>query len=358
MRVQTPGARTRWYARTTQIDLNDAPMKSVCVFNNKGGVGKTTLLCNLAAFFAMKRSQRVLVVDCDPQCNATAYMLPESTLEEIYARDSGTVNDFIKPLRRGKGFLDTELPIRKSEGFSVDLIAGDPKFSIAEDFLARDWLDACSGQERGIQTTVFFRELLEKCADYDLVLIDVGPSLGAINRAILLSTDFFLVPMSSDIFSLRGLQNIDVAVKKWQEDLRRGLSAFKRAEGVEYLLHGTRVTAELRFLGYVTQQYTAKTVDGKKQPVKAYEKLIRRMLPEIRAHLVEKFNPPLEIEYSLGEVPYLQSLVPMSQAAAKPIFALSAADGVVGAHFEKVRDSMTVFRKIAHQIEANLRALS
>ena len=58
-------------------------MKSICVFNNKGGVGKTTLLCNLAAYFSTKRSKKVLVIDCDPQCNATAYMLVEDTLEKI-----------------------------------------------------------------------------------------------------------------------------------------------------------------------------------------------------------------------------------------------------------------------------------
>lgn len=333
-------------------------MKSICIFNNKGGVGKTTLLCNLAAYFSLKKQLKVLMIDCDPQCNATAYMLDEELLEEIYAREAGTINDFIKPLRRGKGFLETELPIRKSRGFGVDLIPGDPKFSIAEDFLARDWFDACSGQERGIQTTVFVRELLTKCADYDLVLIDVGPSLGAINRAILLSTDFFLVPMSSDLFSLRGLQNIDVAVKKWQEDLKGGLRLFRQSEGTQYRLHGEPISVELRFVGYVTQQYIAKTVDGKKQPVKAYEKIIRRIQPEIQTHLVEVFNPDLSLEYCLGEVPYLQSLVPMSQAAAKPIFSLGANDGVVGAHFAKVRDSEQVFRKIANQIQTNLDALS
>ncbi|MGD7102028.1 ParA family protein, partial [Ralstonia pseudosolanacearum] len=57
-------------------------MKSICVFNNKGGVGKTTLLANLAAYLALDLEMKILVVDADPQCNATAYMLRESLLEK------------------------------------------------------------------------------------------------------------------------------------------------------------------------------------------------------------------------------------------------------------------------------------
>jgi cellulose biosynthesis protein BcsQ len=333
-------------------------MKSICVFNNKGGVGKTTLLCNLAAYFSTKRSKKVLVIDCDPQCNATAYMLIEDTLEKIYSKETGTINDLIKPLRKGKGFLDTPLPIIKSPGFQVDLIPGDPKFAIAEDFLSRDWVDAIAGQERGLQTTAFVRDLLEKCKDYDLVFFDVGPSLGAINRAILLSTDFFLIPMSSDIFSIRGLQNIEVAVKTWQEDLAQGLRTYKKREGEAYKLHNKELTVRLKFLGYVTQQYTAKTVDGKKQPVKAYEKLIRRVEPGIKKHIIDVFNPGSTLDYKVGEIPYLQSVVPMSQSVSKPIFSLGSADGVVGAHFEKVRDSLNVFASIGKKVEKHISALS
>jgi len=60
-------------------------MHTLCVFNNKGGVGKTTLLCNLAAYFALVEKKRVLVVDADPQCNATAYMLSETKVEKLYS---------------------------------------------------------------------------------------------------------------------------------------------------------------------------------------------------------------------------------------------------------------------------------
>jgi cellulose biosynthesis protein BcsQ len=63
-------------------------MKSIVFFNNKGGVGKTTLLCNLAAYLSIKKVGKVLIVDVDPQCNSTTYILPEEKMEAIYGKSS------------------------------------------------------------------------------------------------------------------------------------------------------------------------------------------------------------------------------------------------------------------------------
>lgn len=336
-------------------------MKSLCVFNNKGGVGKTTLLCNLGAFLALQKNKKILVVDADPQCNATAYMLKESVLNKLYtpSSDAKTINSLVNSLKRGKGY--SEVPIIRSETFSIDLVPGDPKFSLAEDFLAKDWLDATNGQERGLKTTFLFKALLHWAANqkYDYVFFDVGPSLGAINRAVLLSCDYFVMPMSSDIFSLRGLQNIEVAVTTWRKSLRRGLEAFSdENEDDFYVDDNIKITdVPIRFLGYISQQYTAKTVNGKKQPVKAYEQIIRKIGPAIKKHLVDTLNEGLVAEYKLGEIPYFQSLVPLSQTSTKPIFLLKSADGIVGAHFDKVEQFLEVITSIAKRFEANMKVV-
>ena len=333
-------------------------MKSICVFNNKGGVGKTTLLCNLAAYFAKNKNKKVLVVDADPQCNATAYALKEELLERVYGSSSKTIDDLVKPLRRGRGYTTGALPVIKSEGFGFDLIPGDPKFALAEDFLSKDWVDARGGSERGLQTTLVFRELLSRAKAYDLVFFDIGPSLGAINRTVFIASDYFLIPMSSDIFSLRGLQNIQLSLKSWETGLASGLSQYEEQEGSSFEVNGKSISISIKFLGYVTQQYTAKTVDGKKQPVKAYEKIIRKIDPEIKKHVIDVFNTASDpAEYKLGEIPYLQSLVPLSQTSCKPIFSLGSADGVVGAHFDKVKEFGSVIASISRRVELNLAVL-
>jgi cellulose biosynthesis protein BcsQ len=73
-------------------------MKSIAVFNNKGGVGKTIFLCNLAASLAHHEQKKVLVVDADPQCNAAQYMFVDSTIDDIYEKDGFTLLNVVKPL--------------------------------------------------------------------------------------------------------------------------------------------------------------------------------------------------------------------------------------------------------------------
>ena len=333
-------------------------MKSFCVFNNKGGVGKTTLLCNLAAFLSIKKGKKVLVVDADPQCNATAYMFSEVVLNELYGgnKEHGTINQLITSLKKSKGYSD--VPVMRSPGFQVDVVPGDPRFSLAEDFLAKDWFDATNGEERGLKTTLLFNALVKwaMLRKYEYVFFDIGPSLGAINRTVLLSCDYFILPMSSDIFSLRGLQNIEVAISGWTKSLRRGLDAYKEDNKQDFSDEDGNIfsSPSLKFIGFVTQQYTAKTVDGQKQPVDAYEKIIRRIGPAIQKHLVTSLNSGLSLDYKLGEIPYFHSLVPMAQTSNKPIFYLKGADGVVGAHFEKVRQFDEVISEICNNLIKNI----
>ncbi|MGD7304083.1 hypothetical protein ACQCS3_23010, partial [Ralstonia pseudosolanacearum] len=73
-----------------------------------------------------------------------------------------------------------------------------------------------------------------------------------------------------------------------------------------------------------------------------------------KKHLIDGFNEGLQLNYKLGEIPYFQSVVPMSQSASKPIFGLKSADGVVGAHFDKVKQFHDVIMSIAENIETNL----
>ena len=247
-------------------------MKSIAIFNNKGGVGKTTLLCNMAALLKKKYNSRVLIIDADPQCNATLYLFGDNKIEDFYATNSSykTIYHIVQPYKKGKGYLsESSIPIIHSEGFDVDCIIGDTRFAVLEDFLSSDWLASKSGEERALDTTFVFKNILHQLEDrYDYILFDVGPSLGAINRCVLFACQYFIIPMSSDIFSIKAIENIAESLHDWKDEFNRCLDEYKRKEKTEYRLNNNLVTFDLQFLGYVNQQYTFKRVLGEARPVK------------------------------------------------------------------------------------------
>lgn len=318
-------------------------MKSIAFFNNKGGVGKTTLLCNVAGYCALHLNRKVAIIDADPQCNATQYFFSANELDKVYSETGFTIHDVVRPLTEGEGF-SRQLKLKKSKKFGVDVLPGDPSLALIEDFLAQDWGDVKAGEIRGMKSNLVFAELLKRLTDYDLVFIDVSPSLGAINRSVLLASNYYLSPMSIDIFSLKAFENISQWIKEWSTDWERGKDNIRVGRTLPDVPHGQAV-----FIGYVTQQYLAKRdKGGERRAVKAYEKIKSSIDGVINACGLDEGIPGQP--YEIGTVPNLFSLIPMSQTHNKPVFELQSKDGVVGAHFAKVRDSKSIFGAVTNSI--------
>lgn len=320
-------------------------MKSVVFFNNKGGVGKTTLLCNMAAIFSEIYDKKVCIVDCDPQCNATQYLLSDDQFDEVIENRSGTIAEFFFELRAGRT-PEMKVNTIKSDGFNVDLVPGHPALAMAEDFLAREWLS--TEVERGLKTTFALASLNEEfLSKYDFVFYDVGPSLGSINRVVLMACDYFMSPMTIDIFSLKAFGNIVEWFNGNTASLNHTLAnpqlsqepivdfAKKRAGGAT-------------FIGYVTQQYKQKSERGIKRPVHSYEKIRENIEEEVNKY--QHKLPPTLSTYEIGSIPNLFSLVPMSQSARRPIFNLTSQDGVVGSHFARVKEARKVLIEVATEL--------
>ena len=167
-------------------------------FNNKGGVGKTSLIYH-AAWMLSELDQTVLVVDLDPQANLTAAFLDEDTLAELWndqaSSSARTIHRCVAPLTQVGDIRDPELQ-RPSD--RLYLLPGDLALSGFEDLLSAEWPN-CLGstnQYRAFRVITAFWQVVQRGAGQsgaDIVLVDVGPSLGAINRSALVATDFVAV---------------------------------------------------------------------------------------------------------------------------------------------------------------------
>lgn len=234
----------------------------------------------------------------------------------------------------------------------MDLIVGDPKLSIREDLLATDWASTRNGEPRGFQTTYAIRELIGRLDNYDMVLVDMGPSLGALNRSILLGVDYFLMPLSVDIFSMMAVENIIKSFNGWKDSLEDAIKKHEKSEGHNFQIKGVDVGWNLNFAGYVMQQYRAKSKGGVREAVAAFERIITKQKEEL-TELCNFFGVDQGL-LNLGEIPSLSSVVPLSQQAHAPIFELASKDGVVGSQYTRVTEAAAFFHKISGNLLGRL----
>jgi len=332
---------------------------AVGFFNNKGGVGKTTLACNFAAYLAMERTQKVVVVDCDPQANATQLMLSDAKWEEIYedrgAADAKTVLAALAHIRQGDSGVADTLEIHESERFGVGVVAGHPSLSVVEDRLSSSWGEFRAAVLGGARRSLWVRQLVSNLSrDYDVVVFDMGPSLGALNRSVLLGSDAFFTPVAADLFSLYALENIGHWVGGWVDeyvDARSRLAATTPED-----LNGFGIYEDLPiargWAGYSVQQYVAKSVGGKIRGVQSYERY-RREIPGRAERLRDRARVDSALS-DLGIVPNMFSMVPLAQAAHAPISDLRPSDGVRGAQVTQraryVDQLNGVFERLARNV--------
>lgn len=337
-------------------------MKTISFFNNKGGVGKTTLTGNIAAYFALEKQKRVLVVDCDPQCNITQFILGDTKTIDLYWPSHGekeetkskTVLDLVAPIISGDAEINSKIrPLRSSANrFGVDLLPGHPRFSTFEDELSSAWSELPTGKAGGFRRTNWLYSYLTSIKDdYDLVFIDVSPSLGALNRSVLLSSSYFITPLGADAFSVLGIRNISRWMKGWMEYYEVGLEQSERLNPNGLSAYDIQKTLEIKngFLGYTLQQYIAKAKGGVKRPTKAYERIIQDIPNEISQHL-QSFNAPSNEDPHLGDVPNLYSLIPLAQSVNAPIVALGSSDGLVGNQYSQARSYKSIIGSLAEAI--------
>jgi cellulose biosynthesis protein BcsQ len=338
---------------------------TIAAFNNKGGVGKTTLTCNIAAYFALSLHKRVLVVDCDPQCNATQLIIGQDVATTLYwsgenSIDATTIRDILQPIEDGDSQIGKNIrPYLSSKNrFNVDIICGHPGFSIIEDRLGAAWHDLLGGDLGGIRKTNWNTALRQTLsAQYDIAFFDLGPSLGSINRSVLIGCDYFFTPMGTDIFSILGIRNISDWLSLWGTRYTQGLNLAE--ENNPGRLQNFPIQRSLKiqhgYAGYTMQQYITKSKEGQRRPTKAYEEILSLVPQEVCQSLGDFFTDGLNNDnVHLGDVPHLYSLIPLAQSVASPILGLQSSDGIVGSQYKQRSDYTGILKNIAESLAQNI----
>jgi hypothetical protein len=229
-------------------------------------------------------------------------------------------------------------------------MAGDLAMSEAEDELGSNCTNALDGKERAFRVlSAIWRTIVYAAQQHlvDVVLIDVGPNLGALNRAALICADSVVVPLAPDIYSLQGLRNLGPTLIKWRDEWNQRLRIADR-KGMPFMIP----RGSFQPLGYVVLQHAVRT----DRSVKAYDKWMSR-IPRTYA-----LNVLMEDTWSgtadvtrdpncLAMLKNYRSLMPLAQEAHKPMFLLRAVDGAIGGHALAVQDCYRDFQSLVYEID-------
>lgn len=370
------GTKSKIRATESRPSRRPQMTKSICLFNHKGGVSKTTTTFNLGWALA-RLGHKVLMVDLDSQSNLTGLVLgyqaiDDAKMETFYgSRDNLTIKPIVEALINGVSppeFMKTDKGSVFATGHDklfllpghLDIADLDSQISVSLKIAA------------GIPATrnipgnlpMMLQEIAKReSADY--VLYDLSPNVGGLNEVVLMSSDYFIVPTSPDYFCLQAIGSLEKNILKWHREINR----FKEDNAFDS--GSFPIQNAPKFLGAIQQRYRPRN----EKPAKSFQAWI----DEIRTAITSKLVPTLlkidcsvdakKIQkvlagtdlqpFDLAHVPDFNSLIAISQQLSKPIFALSDHEikttGKVFGHAENTmltsRDNFDkVFTELAHRI--------
>lgn len=311
--------------------------KIITLYNHKGGVSKTTTTFNLS--YLLSENSKVLVVDADPQCNITELLLSK-TIDDIDQKEVTTGSEHKLP---GSSILELLRPridgdtaevnidgtdiIKINENLS--LLRGDVSLSDIEDSLAEAHIQRFSNKTHEKRTYVALADFLRRLGEkegFDYILIDVGPSSGALTRACFLACDGFFVPSAPDRFNVQAIGTLSSIVDRWIGEHSQVYGDFVKL-GLPISL------GKPKFLGVILQNFKVRS--GVPKPsYKLWMDRIPNRIEERLLPVMRKYSGSnLDMTSGLGrdtaivtKIKDFESLAPIFQEAGKPLFNLSQDD--------------------------------
>jgi cellulose biosynthesis protein BcsQ len=331
--------------------------KIISFFNHKGGVSKTTTCFNVGWMLASK-GKKVILVDTDPQCNLTGMVMglrDEDQLENFYNENKDSnIQAALSPAFESRPKLIAAVECVSVEGRAgLFLLPGHIRFAEYETTLGI--AQELSGSIQTLQNLPgSIAYLLRKTAnkyDADYVLLDMSPSLSAINQNLFMISDFFIVPTSPDFFSVMAIDSLASTIPKWKKWA-------EKAASMEILSNATYPFPEphLKFLGTIIQKFRPRGGGA----AKAFQKWIdeigkrvaERFIPEIKSSglllpLKQYENAGIGSDFCISNIPDFNTLIAKSQDNQTPVFELTDEQldqqGIV---LDKTRKSKEDFKRI------------
>lgn len=337
------------------------PTKSICLFNHKGGVSKTTTTFNLGWSLA-DLGKKVLIVDLDSQCNLTGLVLgfnavDEDHMEAFYLnREKLTLKPMVEALIDGMSpdtfmqgnkaaVLETGNPNLFLLPGHLDIADLDSQISVSLKISAG--IPATKNIPGGLPKLL---QLIAAKVNADYVIYDLSPNVGGLNEVMLMSSDYFIVPTSPDYFCLQAINSLAKNITKWHGEIEQ----FKKVNNFDDRLFPIKNSPQ--FLGAIQQRYRPRN----EKPSVSFQNWIDK----IRAAINQRLVPALkEIDCSLDEsevetaligsnlqpfdlahIADFNSLIAISQQLSKPIFALTD---------EEIRQTGKVFGHAASTMVAS-----
>ena len=228
-------------------------MKTIAIYHNKGGVGKTTTVVNLAAALS-KRNKKVLIVDLDSQANTTF---------AVGLVDFGVENADILKNRNIRHVLSSE------DHYSIRDVAWRTYFCTPSIDVVPSHIDLMSAEMElnsiAFINTVLYSKLKDESENYDYVIIDTPPSLNLFARIALIAADSLIIPSDLKPFANQGLANV--------KNLIKDVDSFRKVIGCDPLrvlgILASKISPNARFKNFtlpkriqlVESEYGIKVLD-------------------------------------------------------------------------------------------------
>lgn len=335
----------------------------ISLFNHKGGVSKTTTTFNLGWALA-DRGKKVLIVDADPQCNLTGTVLNfkgVTDFNEFYKNNPrANISDCLEPVFKGTGSHLEAASITPTPHHGLFLLAGNIDLSENETQIsvALSTSAAITALQNIPGSVCELLRLTAKKHDIDVVIVDMSPSVGALNQCLLMGSDYFIVPTSPDYYCNQAISSLARVLPRWNF----GVNLFRDPR-----LSYPFPKEPPKFCGIISQRYRPRSGE----PAYSFQQWINiikqtvldELVPVLSANdmtvSVAQFNAaaPSDSPFNLINISDFNSLIAQSQKHSVPVFALSDQQieqaGVILETMKKSRDSFKAsFNALANTIEA------